>query len=136
LHKEDVTMLARFEFVVPLPPVTKKNSQQIIKIGGRPMIIPSKQYKQYEKDCYPFFKGLNDEDFPIDYAVNIECRFYMPTRRRTDLTNLLEAIDDIMVRCGVLEDDNYHIIESHDGSRVFYDHDNPRTEIVITQIEE
>jgi Holliday junction resolvase RusA-like endonuclease len=55
----------------------------------------------------------------------------MPTKRRVDLTNLLEAIDDILVKYGVLEDDNYNIIDNHDGSRVYYDKENPRTEITI-----
>lgn len=55
----------------------------------------------------------------------------MPTHRRCDLTNMLEAIDDVMVAVGLLADDNYKIIESHDGSRVLYDKENPRTEVYI-----
>lgn len=59
----------------------------------------------------------------------------MPTKRRVDLTNLLEAIDDVLVKYGVLKDDNSEIITSHDGSRVLYDKDNPRTEVVIRFLE-
>jgi Holliday junction resolvase RusA-like endonuclease len=55
----------------------------------------------------------------------------MPTRRKVDLTNLLEAIDDVMTNAGLLADDNYTIIQSHDGSRVYYDKENPRTEVYI-----
>ena len=61
----------------------------------------------------------------------MKCLFYMPTHRRCDLTNMLEAIDDVMVAGGLLADDNYKIIESHDGSRVLYDKENPRTEVYI-----
>ena len=61
--------------------------------------------------------------------------FYMPTKRRVDLTNLLEAIDDVLGKYGVLKDDNSEIITSHDGSRVLYDKDNPRTEVVIKFLE-
>lgn len=60
----------------------------------------------------------------------------MPTRHRVDLTNLLEATDDLLVHWGVLQDDNSRIVASHDGSRVLYDHDNPRAEIYITDIDE
>ena len=60
----------------------------------------------------------------------------MPTRRKCDLTNLLQAIDDIMVKAGLIEDDNYKVIQSHDGSRVYYDKNAPRTEIYIYPIEE
>ncbi len=60
----------------------------------------------------------------------------MPTRRKCDLTNLLEAIDDIMVECGLLADDNYTVIHSHDGSRVMYCKERPRTEIEILEVGE
>lgn len=55
--------------------------------------------------------------------------------RRVDLTNLLEAIDDVLVHTRVLEDDNSNIIVSHDGSRVLYDKENPRTEVYISRYE-
>ena len=118
---------------IPLTPISKKNSQQILvnKATGRPFIMPSAVFKKYEQDAMVFMPKL---DNPIDYRVNVICLFYMPTRRKCDLTNMLEAIDDIMVKAGVLADDNYSIIESHDGSRVFYDKDNPRTEVVITAL--
>lgn len=116
------------QIIIPIPPRTKKNSQRIVLVHNRPIIMPSKLYKDYEKDCSKYIPKLEK---PIDYSVNVKCLFYMPTRRRCDLTNLLEASDDILVKYGVLEDDNYNIIYSHDGSRVFYDKENPRTEIYI-----
>ena len=63
--------------------------------------------------------------------VEVTCRLYRETRHKVDLTNLLSAIDDILVHFGVLEDDNCKIIVSHDGSRVLYDKEHPRTEIHI-----
>ena len=117
---------------IPIEPRTKKNSQQIIMCKGRPMIIPSKQYKEYEKQAliYLMFNPLI-----IDYPVNVECHYYMKTRRKVDLVNLLECTLDVLVRAGILEDDNSSIVVSHDGSRVHYDKENPRTEIIITEVE-
>lgn len=125
----------KIRYVVKLAPISKKNSQQILtnRATGRPFIMPSKQYKEYEKNAQWFLKPL--PKVPIDIPVNVKCTFYMPTRRKVDLTNLLEAIDDIMVKSGVLADDNFTIIASHDGSRVLYDKENPRTEIEITIFE-
>lgn len=122
------------KFTIPLPPVTKKNHQQIIvnKKTGRPMVIPSKQYKQYEKECGWFVQG---KGLKINEPVNVKCVYYMPTRRRVDLTNLMEATHDILVKYEVLEDDNSKIIRSVDGSRVLYDKENPRTEITIDKAE-
>lgn len=120
-------------FAIPLDPITKKNSQQIAinRTTGRPFITQSKRYKEYEKAALWYIpKGVR-----ITEAVNVKCLFYMPTRRRVDLTNLLEAIDDVMVKAGLLADDAYTIIQSHDGSRVLYDKNNPRTEVEITNAE-
>ena len=63
----------------------------------------------------------------------LRCLFYMKTRRKVDLTNLLEAADDVLVKYHVLVDDNSQIVAGHDGSRVLYDKSNPRIEIDITE---
>lgn len=121
---------------IPLHPISKKNSQQIFKSPktGRPFIMPSKKYKDYECSAARFLRPLPAA--PIDRPVNVKCLFYMQTRRIVDLTNLLEAADDVLVHAGVLADDNSRIVVSHDGSRVLHDKDNPRTEIYITEIED
>lgn len=121
------------KYIIKLPPVSKKNSQRIIinRKTGRPMILPSKKYMEYEKAAGYFIPYLKE---PVDKPCNVKCVFYLPTRRKCDLTNLLEAIDDVLVKYGVLKDDNYTIIAGHDGSRVYYDKDNPRTEIFIEEV--
>ena len=118
------------KIVIPVAPITKKNHQQIIRVGNRPAVIPSKQYQQYEKDCAPFLKSIG-----IDYPVNVKALYYMPTRRRVDLCNLHEALCDVLVKFGVVQDDNCKIIASMDGSRVLYDKENPRTEVYIEEVE-
>lgn len=127
------------KFTIPLPPITKKNSQQIRyrwtvdKKTRRPKrvpyIAPSEAFERYEQMAVWYVpRGRR-----IDSPVNVKCLFYMPTRAKCDLTNHLEAIDDIMVTAGLLADDNFTIVESHDGSRVLYDKDRPRTEVYITE---
>lgn len=123
------------KFNIPLKPITKKNSQQIVtnKKTGKPFIIQSEQYRDFEKECEPYMPS----DFPtIDYPINLECRYFMKTRRKCDLINLLEATQDILVKYGVLEDDNFSIVASTDRSVVLYDKENPRTEITITHANE
>lgn len=118
------------KFTIKLPPVTKKNHGQIVWRGNRPIIIPSKQYLQYEKDCKWFIPNEKAEG-----QVNIKALFYMPTHRRVDLVNLLQALCDILVKYGVIEDDNSDVIVSVDGSRVLYDKENPRTEVEIEEVQ-
>ena len=117
-------------FDIPLNPVTKKNHGQIILCKGHPLMLPSKPYLQYEKDCKPFIPSLES---PIDYPINLKCTFYMKTKRKVDLSNLLAAISDILSKYNVILDDNRNIIASYDGSRVFYDKENPRTIIEISK---
>lgn len=119
-----------YQTKIPLNPKTKKNNQQILinSKTKKPFVAQNKAYKQYEKDAGWFVRWNKP---PIDQPVNVKCIFYRDSERRCDLTNLLEAIDDILVRYKVLADDNFKIIASHDGSRVLVDRANPRTEIVI-----
>ena len=121
-----------YQAVIPIHPITKKNSQKIIVNSRtrRPMIIQNERYTEYEIQAGWFLKKPKQ---PIDYPVNIECRFYRKNAVRCDLTNLLEAIDDVLVKYGIIKDDAFTILQSHDGSRVYVDKDRPRTEIIITR---
>lgn len=122
-------------FTIPLQPISKKNSQQIMvnRTTGKPFIMPSKAYKQYEAAAMLIVPAVKE---PIDYPVNVKCLFYMKTHRKVDKSNLEEAIHDIIVKAGLLADDNRDIIASTDGSRVYYSKENPRTEVYITPFDE
>lgn len=119
-------------------PVTKKNSQRIIDVKGRggkkfKKLLPSAAFESYEADCLRQITG--DKKLDIDYPVNVKCLYFMGTRRAVDLSNLIEATHDILVKAGVLHDDNRNVIASTDGSRVYWDKKNPRVEITISDAE-
>ena len=120
------------KLILPGNPITKKNSQQIVYAGVRPMIVPSKQYKAYRDSCLKSIPA--DFRDGIDYPINLKAVYYMPTDRRVDLCNLLEATCDILTDAGVIKDDNAKIVVSHDGSRVVLDRKNPRVEIEIAEV--
>lgn len=117
---------------IPLQSVTKKNHSQVVMIKGRPIVLPSKPYQAYEKACKQYMPILEK---PIDYPINFKATYYMETKRKCDLSNLLQASLDILVKYKVLEDDNYTIVSSFDGSRVYYDKENPRCIIEIEKVE-
>lgn len=122
------------KFTLPIRPVTKKNNGRIVMRGKYPILIPSEQYLKFEKDCLPYLIYVKNTVGVINYPVNCECLFYMDARRRVDLPNLLNAVDDAMVKSGLILDDNRDIIAGHDGSRVLHDKTNPRIEITFTEI--
>lgn len=97
------------------------------------MIIPSKLYKQFEDECLATIPKKYRTN--IDYPVNIKAIFYMQSRRRVDLTNLLEALDDMLIKAEVIKDDCRDIVAGHDFSRVFYDKENPHIDVEITKVE-
>lgn len=126
-------------FTIGLQPITKKNSPIIIHVGsarcpkcgstGKHKLLSSAAYRKYERQALHFIpfdvKG-------VDWPVNVKATYYMPTKRRVDITNLHEALHDVLVKSGLLIDDNCGIIVSTDGSRVLHDRMNPRTEVEIT----
>ena len=122
------------EFTIELQPITKKNHQTIKynPLKKKPYIGNSPQYMQYAKAAGAFIAPVPDK--PIKTAVNVQCTFYMKDKKRTDLVNLLQAVDDILVKYHVLADDNYTIVARHDGSQCRLDRKHPRTEIVITEL--
>ena len=123
-----------YQAVIELSPITKKNSQQIYKdkkTGAR-WISQSVAYKQYAKGAKWFLHGAPH----INEPVNVKMLFYMGTKRKVDLSNLQSACLDILVDNEILEDDNSKIVIAHDGSRVLYDKECPRTEIEITRIQD
>lgn len=134
-------------FTIHLPPVTKKNSQQIWYKGERcprcgkgkiPFVSPSRVYKAYEENCREIFP-VQLRRLHIVYPVNIRAVYYMPDYRTVDISNLHSALHDVLKAVGVLADDSSlspRIVAGTDGSRVLVDRGHPRTEVEITELEE
>lgn len=125
-------------FTLNVTPRTKKNSQRIIsryskkKKRSFTKILPSELYEQFEKECSLLIPQILKKR--IKTPVNIKAIFYVESRRKIDLTNLLEALDDMLITTEVIEDDCRDIIAGHDGSRVFHDKENPRIEVTIEEM--
>ena len=125
------------KFTIPLNPVSKKNSNEIVKHGNKRRIIASEAYRNYEKQAVLLIPWEAKQN--IDYPVNIKALYFRKTRHKVDKTNLESALMDTLVTAGVLKDDsalNPEIVVTTDGSKVFYDKENPRTEVTITNASE
>lgn len=130
-------------YTIPLDPRTKKNSQMIAGAGSkcpycgkfqRQFIRQGSANTQYTVKAYAYLNPKPKE--PIGTPVQVRYLFYMATHRKVDALNLQAAADDLLVEAGILADDNSGIVKSHDGTRVLYDKQNPRTEITITEYKE
>ena len=121
------------KFTIDIAPATKKNSQRIFtkktKTGKTiPFIVPSERFKNYQRECTFYMPNIKTINVPI----NIKALYYMPTKRRVDITNLNGSLHDILVHYQVIKDDDSQIVVSTDGTRVLYDKECPRTEVHIT----
>lgn len=130
-------------YTIPLDPRTKKNHQMIAGSGSRcpycgkfakQFIRQGKQNTEYTIHAYPHLQPKPAQ--PISSPIRVKYLFYMKTHRRVDSLNLCAAADDLLVEAGIIADDNSGIVTNHDGTRVLYDKQNPRTEIYIYSLEE
>lgn len=121
------------KFTIPIKPRTKKNHGQIITMkNGRQIMLPSKEYKEFEKEVVSFVERNFNDLRPIDKDINLCCHFYKEKDFKADLTGYLQAIQDALVKAGLLKDDNHKIVRTTNGSEVFLDRNNPRIEVEIT----
>ena len=124
------------KFTIPLNPVTKKNHGVRGRNGKQ---FPSKAYQNYEQNALMF---IPCKHIKINKPVNVKAVYYTKIdyfkpgcKAVIDLQNLHNALADVLVTAGVLEDDNCRIVYSMDGSCVRHDKKNPRTEVTITEVE-
>lgn len=114
--------------VLPGNPTIKKNSNTT----ARGMRLPNKNYAPYEEINVSYLKKYyKDLFFDKSNPVTLKCIFYKDTKRKTDISNLYEAPQDIMVKAGILEDDDSEIVISHhtDSRVIKGEKEFPRTEI-------
>ena len=109
-------------------PATKKNSGRIISRNGKPIIIPSEAYKNYEDACMWQLAG---KKLHVSGIIVVECKYYLPNKRSwPDLIGLLQATSDILTKAKVIDDDKW-ICSYGDSCIAGIDKDNPRAEIRI-----
>ena len=129
-------MIPFAKYTISGPPVIKKNSRQIQKNfrTGKPFIGKNDRLKNAEKHAVMELISQRNARgaSSISSFVNAKFSFYLPTKRLPDLSNLYQLGEDAMQKAGILEDDK--LIAGHDGSRRYYDKENPRTEIELSDI--
>jgi len=113
---------------------SKKSSQQIIKVKGSLRIIPNKKYNEWIHTTIRQLKDQKEEKQfeTINEPVTVKCLVYRLTKRKIDLTNMLQSVHDALEAAGIIKDD--FLIESIDGSRrtLGVEKGEERTEIFIS----
>lgn len=110
---------------------SKKNSKRIIG-RGRPMLISSKAYQEWEAGQLIYLRSLNLSK-GIEKA-SIKVVFYMPDNRKADLSNKFESIADLLVKAGILVDDSWQCLSPVLLVCEGVDKENPRVELELTLV--
>ena len=113
---------------------SSKNSKRIVKFGNKMALIASKQYMASVKPIEQQLvlnrgKWLRmSENVPS--PLKIVFKIYRKTHRRFDYVNIIQGLQDLMVKCGWLIDDNADVmIPVFEPYEV--DKNNPRVEISL-----
>lgn len=114
--------------------ISKKNGQRIFhkRVFGRrkkvPFIMPSEAYLNWEE--YAVVQLIKQPIWLGEYPVKLHCFFYRKTKQKFDYSNMVESVQDAIVKAGTITDDSYrHLLPVVDGMDI--DKDNPRVEIII-----
>lgn len=127
-----------FTYTIYGDPPSKKNGKIYTRLkNGRTILVSNKKCQRWEKEARAQFKNDKIKKYKIEEPVNVKFIIYRKNRigGPGDLVNFEQAALDILVETGVLKDDNNDIVKAHDGSRMYYDKENPRVEVEISLCE-
>lgn len=122
------------KIIIPIELYSSKNSRQIFVNSktGKPFVTKSKVAKQNEKDlCRLLPLYLNQWKYMTankEFPLKVHFKIYRKTKRAFDYINIIQNLQDCMVKCGWLPDDNAdYILPVFEQYEV--DSKNPRVEI-------
>lgn len=97
---------------------SKKNSKQIIRAGGRMMLVSNPKAKRNEEEmAAEFALQVIKSHWQPKGKYSVSLYFWRENNVRRDLDNLTTSVLDALVKAGALEDDNInnvHELHSYD----------------------
>lgn len=113
---------------------SSKNSKQIIRCGNRMALVPSKAFRDHsapiEQQLILNRQNWVQEIKNAQKPLKIVFKIYRKTHRRFDYVNIVQGLQDFMVKYGWIPDDNAdEIIPVFEPYEV--DSKNPRVEISV-----
>lgn len=88
-------------FLPMLPPSVNSSYYTDFSTGTR---HKSAAYKQFIKDCAFFIPKTSG--CPLLTDLSVEFNFYVPDHRRRDASNMIKAMEDTLVKLGIIKDDS------------------------------
>lgn len=121
------------KIILPGRVPSKKNSRRPFIRNGRMLNFSSKAYEEWHKEQSLYLD--TQAIAKIDPPYRLTTTFFAPTNRSQDNSNAFESVADLLVECGILEDDNWFLLQECVQKFGGVDRQNPRVEIVIEHLE-
>jgi len=123
-----------FHAIVELPPMDKPVSRVIVKNGnGNLVVMDTPVYAKYIRDFCDAL--LASQPYAASNYITQKCQvtgvFYINKTDNKSVSAYVEALLDCLVFSGILKGKGHYVVNNVDGSRVFADEKEPRTEIIV-----
>jgi len=105
---------------------SKKNNRVNTKSGRS---FPSAKYREWEYVAMVQLRGYNH--LRIEKVTRIQLEFAWPDNRKADLTNKAESVMDMLVKIGILKDDNWKVVPELHLKSLGVNKEDPGVEIWI-----
>lgn len=117
--------------VVVGSPAIKKNRNRVIRVKGRPFIIPSKKAVDWEKDAVSQLKAQWRDKPPIEGPLSATLHIHLSSRQNGDMFNYDQAPLDALQEAGVIQNDR----QFQEGHLFLHKKSgNPRVEITVSEL--
>src|SRR5260221_8424989 len=111
------------QFVISGQTPAKKNSKQLFIHGGKPAMVSSKRYLDWEKSALWELKIIKPV---VLYPTQLSLYFFFRDLRRRDLDNCVSSVCDVLVKAGIIPDDDVLHLRAIDAYYAGVDRVNPR----------
>lgn len=109
---------------------SQKNRKKISTAGRYPRLYTEKSVRDWQDSAAEQLKAYRGQ---ADGKVVITYMFYVKDNRRRDLSNMIQSVEDALVKAGLIKDDSWqHIALGSADAEI--DKDNPRAELWIEEI--
>lgn len=125
--------MAVYRYVFRGEVASKKNSKVLARVKGRPMLLPSRKFQEWEKRARLAIMASGRPVEPLK-AARLFMVIYHGDMIRRDTNNATQGVQDVLVDMGVLKDDNWMVIGTPEVVHMV-DVEDPRLEVTVEESE-